>query len=195
VNYVVLRNYQNLPEEYGNDIDLLLKPSDFNRAINVINSLVKEHGLKVNRVVSKYCYTGIYIEVEDKILLVDLFTNLVKGWVEYSKTYSVLENKCKRKNFYIPKLEHELAIIMAKEVLTYNKVRTKYERYIYSMQNKIDKDFLSDSLKGLFTSKSVKKLYEAYISKKVCETKVRLVATPSNILKPIEVFHWLRQKM
>lgn len=124
-SYVVLRNYDLLPDYYGNDVDILVSRDSYDRARCIIINECHAIDLKVLRITTRYAYTGIYVDLRGRELLIDLYCDLVKGWIQYANPQLVLENRIPYKGFYVPIVEHEAAIVACKDICAYGKIREK----------------------------------------------------------------------
>ena len=64
VNYCILRDYENLPFSFNNDIDILVDETDFKKAINIFiqNS---ENNIFLIKIKSRFGYRGLYFYDKD----------------------------------------------------------------------------------------------------------------------------------
>lgn len=190
-NYVVLRNYHNLPYEYGNDLDILIDKEHVSEAISILQKIAKEQNYNVKKTLKRYCYYGIYLEKNNEVFLIDFCTDFVKRWINYANKDLVLASRKKYKNFYIPIIEHEIGIIVFKELLTYKTVRKKYEDYFDEKIELLNKDNFFSLVKELISNNDIDAVWSILISRKICEIKMNIKPTIPNILKPIELVKWL----
>lgn len=182
VLYVVLRNFESLPFNIGNDLDLLINPGDLNKAIDALNLSCEENGFRIIKTTRRYSYRGFYL-VENggsEIILIDLFTGLFKAWREYAAVDSILESRIYRNGFYSVRLEDELSTIVSKELLTYGKVRQKYEerfKYIFDQEDfslsACHYDFFT--LKSRMDLSSVGSMQEFFVEREVQLRKGSLI--------------------
>ena len=104
VNYCILRDYENLPFSFNNDIDILVDETDFKKAINIFiqNS---ENNIFLIKIKSRFGYRGLYFYDKDsnKIFLIDIFFRLQKKWRNYIDSSVILKNKVLFNNFMLEK--------------------------------------------------------------------------------------------
>jgi hypothetical protein len=126
--YVVLRNYQGLPETWGNDIDILLQSSDLRRAQDLIKVCVRDKRILAQATVLKrWNFWSIDLPFSTRLLQIDLYTEMSKAWWIYADTELLLrERRRNEKGIWVPKLEHELLLIAAKELFSYGRIRCCY---------------------------------------------------------------------
>lgn len=129
IRYAVLRNYKDLPYAIGNDLDLLVHPGDKNKAIFFLERACRQNGYRIIQTTRRLHYIGFYLVENEgsEIILIDVFTGLFKAWRKYADVNRILSNRVYRWGFYSVSLEDELSTIVSKELLTYGRVRSKYE--------------------------------------------------------------------
>lgn len=189
--YVVLRNYQKLPYYYGNDVDLLIDRINVEAVIKALYDITSKHQCKIQTINKKYCYYGVYIDIGDKTLLIDLFTDIVKGWIRYADSVSVLKNRKQYNNFYVPIIEHEISIIVLKELLTYKTVRYKYNKYLINNTPTLNYDIFFKILERYINHQDINLVWQTLLKGRVCVDILTIKPTIKNALKPIEFFKWL----
>lgn len=159
ISFLILRNYDLLPSSFGNDIDLLVRPSQVRETREIlikvasINhfSLTKErvrfnfHSFEMRSSTDPHCF-----------IKMDIFTGLSKGWFSYMCVDQMLEKKINRECFYTPNLEMEIYCLILKEMYMYGFVRYKYQGYFKKMLPKIDLNIFESLLGKYVTKKSEK---------------------------------------
>lgn len=144
IPYVVLRNYESLPDSIGHDIDILVDEKAFERYLYIIHEVLfqenwiiiqKENrlGFQSNTVTS----TQFEKQPEKSIRWDTLSPYTWKGitWVD---TDEVMKQRIFHKNlFYVPSPGTEGSILLLKELLQQGKIR---ERYYSRIQSGLLKD-------------------------------------------------------
>jgi len=139
ITYCILRNYEDLPEKFGNDVDIWVKD---------------EHGEKfyelVRDLASTLDYTprltiigeGDYFLIKESdnftsIIHIDCWTYIHWKGIPYIKQ-STIENNLQwyEKGFYILSPEIAISIMLLKELLQYGKVKEKYKDIIKKIAEK-----------------------------------------------------------
>lgn len=189
INYCVLRNYINLPDDFGNDIDILVQKSDLNVITKSLKIIANSNNIQIVKIVNKFGYRGVYFfdQLSNKIILIDLFYRLQKRWNVYANTENILNNKILYRNIYVINPEYELYSIALKEILTYGLVRNKYEKRFNSLKFDISKfKEISDEL---LTRESSVILYNLFLEKKVfSSTRIKLKLKNQNFFQFIKGF-------
>ena len=166
VNYCILRDYENLPFSFNNDIDILVDETDFKKAINIFihNS---ENNIFLIKINSRFGYRGLYFFDKDsnRIFLIDIFFRLQKKWRNYIDSSVILKNKVLFNNFYVIEKNCEIYTICLKELLTYGLVRKKY--YDRITNTKIDKKIFKKISKKYLDKKNFSLLYELINTRKI----------------------------
>lgn len=201
--YAVLRNYMDLPFEIGNDLDLLVHPDDMKKAVFFLELACRQNGYRIIRTKRRLHYTGFYIVQNEgsEIILIDVFTGLFKAWRKYADVNSILDNRVYRSGFYSVSLEDELSTIVIKELLTYGRVRSKYEKRFEDIFNeqafefarcnfdcltlKSRADLLSISnIEGIFEERKIQAKagsvlnFAKYVRYRVAEILIRIFKKP-----------------
>lgn len=173
VNYCVLRDYENLPFSFNNDIDILVDEIDFNKAINIFKQS-STNNIFLIKIKSRFGYSGLYFFDNElnKIFLIDIFFRLQKKWRNYIDTSIILDKKVLFNNFYVIENNCEVYTICVKELLTYGLVRKKYYNRIKNI--KIDKKILRKISEKYLDKKNFTYLYELIISRNIFKISKRL---------------------
>jgi hypothetical protein len=166
ISYVVLRNYENLPYDVGNDLDILIDKSEIKQVNEILLDIFQKFNLFIKKNHIRFSYQGIYIEsllFKEFNLQIDLYTSLVKGWIKYSNGKVILQNRVKYKGFYIPEPSHELQAIIFKELFAYTKVRPKYFDQIEKLREKIIKKNFFEVGEKYITKNSYNVIYRKIV--------------------------------
>jgi thymidylate kinase len=111
VSYVVMRNYEGLPHQVGNDIDILVDPRHQQRMEQIITAIANSSGWRIHNRVPFAC-TALYLFHEQSLAQVhfDIFKRITWHCFEWLDAGSVLEKRRRFKDFYVPDPIHEAVI-------------------------------------------------------------------------------------
>lgn len=151
IDYCILRNYEKIPEDIGNDIDFLISKKNCKNAKIIILNTFKKYDFILIKYKQRFGHIGLIFIHKDlkEILCIDLLTNSSKQWYQYADVEYILKNKLKYKNFYVPTKGSELYTVVLKDLLTYNLFREKNHDLLKSLNSTIKKDFIDTGLKYL----------------------------------------------
>ena len=155
--YLVLRNYENLPYSFTNDVDLLVNKNDIREIESIITKTLNGKGY-LKKTSNKFNFNSYEIKDQNNntIVKLDLFSGLSKGWISYMDISYMFKNRRKKDCFYIPSLESELFSLILKEMYMYGKVREKYKKYLSLHLNEIELTEFTRLLHCYLTKKSAK---------------------------------------
>jgi len=130
--FVVLRNYEDLPEQWSNDIDILVAPADLERShAALIATLQTKVGPVAIESLQRANFRAVRLACADRVLQIDLYSALCKGWITYADTSAILAARRQwNPLFEVPATEHELLMIAAKELFAYGVVRPRYHAHL-----------------------------------------------------------------
>ena len=194
VPFVILRNYEDLPLLWKNDVDLLIRPSDLVRSseicLRVANAEAKDCAISV---LTRFHLRSILVACSDRLLRIDLFTAMSKGWIIYADTDKILAARSRRHElFCIPDPYHELLLIAAKELFAYGYIRPRY----HSKLTCHDWARSQESSRMLFdqhlTDSGCLLIAKALINP---EVKGRPGVLPGSLLRPAAIFSWMLQRL
>jgi glycosyltransferase involved in cell wall biosynthesis len=137
--YVVLRNHEQLPEEIGNDVDILIEEGKEDAFQDVVEEMVEKHGWYVHQRDSGNYYILYQYKNEEWISVrIDAITNLQVQGREYPGASAVLSQRKKnKKGIYIPSPTHEIVHIIIHTLFGphYNR-----EKYTKALEEKLEKE-------------------------------------------------------
>lgn len=122
--FVVLRNHENLPHHWGNDVDILLRPADLPRASEIATAVLGRD--ETARRMRRLNFWSAQIACPDRVLQVDFYTALSKAWCTYAEAETILAARRRGPLFSTPDPLHEVLLIAAKELLAYGAIRPRY---------------------------------------------------------------------
>jgi thymidylate kinase len=128
INWLVLRNYEGLPESTTNDIDVLIGPGQLREAEQALLAAVKQTGFRVhNRV--EFATLALYLSSRQSNAQAhfDLFTTLKWRGFEFVACDGFLRRKRNKDLFFIPHLADETATKLLASLIYTGKVKEKYK--------------------------------------------------------------------
>lgn len=165
VPYVVLRNYENLPEKplEGSDIDLLVDKENEEKYFTAFkNALSKASGFILLKIRQSNCLSCFIYQKEPFSLgtWVDAFLELsTKGFVFADSKYLLEKRIRHEKGFFIPPPGGEAAVLFAKEVLQKPFIKKRYCLKIPDFV-RIDKENFIKTLRPYFKEKVIEEMAE-----------------------------------
>lgn len=189
--FLVLRNYENLPDSWGNDIDILVPPKSLHIALFEACSVIKTHaGDAVVEVKIRFNYKAVRLKCADRLLHIDFIGELSWMWMVYADTTTLLECRQNRHQyFHTPQLLHELLVIAAKELFAYGFIRERYHARLKGHEiNNVN--IAARQIFGRHMSeRGIKMVAQALVDPNV---KGRPALLLREILKQSSLFRWLR---
>ena len=147
ISYVVLRNYEGLPNSVGHDLDLLLDEGDLARYRSLLRMTAEDCGWKIVRVESRYGYWKCYLyrpdSTERSFLQIDAFYPQHYRGMPWFSSVEVLADRVAYGEFYIPAPGHEAADLLLKELLGSGRVKEAYGARIADLVQVDSKRFIS----------------------------------------------------
>ena len=128
--FCVLRNYDEIPDNIGHDVDLLIQKEREKETEDILTDILQEKGWKYQEVWNKDGFKTIvyYGIVNGKFgqLKLDIWTGLNWRGLPWINADYILNNVVSYKNFYIPTTGCEAAVSMLKELMGGGAVPEKY---------------------------------------------------------------------
>jgi hypothetical protein len=192
VEFLVLRNYEKLPYEIGNDIDILVRKQDLTKCDLIIKNCLRLQGLGGPLISRRYGIVTYYVNDGVGYYPIDIMYELCKQWVSYVFFDDLIKKKIRNKNFWVPNYSHQFFITMSKEVLTYGRVRYKYFEEISLRLNEVDFNLIRGLMERNFNFSDVEKILEG-IEQKNIDLFFEKVSLRRNISLFFDVafFKWL----
>lgn len=141
-NYLILRNYENLPEDEGHDIDILISRREEVK-INIFLKIIKEKfNVDIYQTTLYKNLRSSLLVMDNYILHLDFFFDIQWLNVPLFDTDSLLKNKCNYKNFYVlDKLNSEKQSWYL-YIIRNGNVKEKYKKLALNYENHKDKSIL-----------------------------------------------------
>lgn len=129
VKWCVLRNYQDLPRDVGNDLDLAAAPEDLSAFIAALRDVAQREQWLLVRTVHRSHYHGFYLCRDLGSELVDLHVDVwtMIGWrgVETTRIEALLAARAEFKGIPVASHGYEAAVSLLKELLQLGAVKDK----------------------------------------------------------------------
>lgn len=127
IRFVVLRNYENLPQETGNDIDVLVAAEEIKRAEIALVYVANQVGYQLhNRAEFSPVSLFFFHPASQQQLQFDLFPKLAWRGFELIASAGVLERRVVRSDFFIPDPADETVINLLTRLIYHGYVKEKY---------------------------------------------------------------------
>jgi len=131
LEFLVLRNYETLPDFVGNDIDVLVRPSARDLADKTLVEAVRNCGFRChNRAEFATLANYFYHPDSGAQLHVDLFTDLKWRSFDFLASDRFLERRIARGPLFIPHPAHEAATNLLATMIYNGNIKEKYKASI-----------------------------------------------------------------
>ncbi|HVV01377.1 MAG TPA: hypothetical protein VHH88_08440, partial [Verrucomicrobiae bacterium] len=127
IDFLVLRNYEQLPEFTTNDIDVLVSPLQLRQAEELLREAASRQGFALhNR--AEFATLALYFSNERNVQVhFDLFTALKWLWFDYIGCEGLPQKKRPLRNFFIPAPGHEASVNLLSSMIYTGRVKEKYK--------------------------------------------------------------------
>lgn len=146
--YVYLRNYEKLPEEIGNDVDLLIYPKDLKKWLGFLKESTNGTDFSIKEIKKYSCYSIFFEDkCSDEHLHIDLFTHIEYHFYQFGYVKNILERREFNGKVYKPNVIDELFLNIMTRLLYHGIIREKHRVQWAKFINQID----VNELKLVFT--------------------------------------------
>ena len=154
VDYLVLRGYQNLPENYSHDIDFsVINENELTAFFNVIHNLSDKYNYSITRDVVRLGLLKVFLHFGNEILKIDVFCSFSYVGLEYINIDDLHNSKRKSPtNISIPSLNYELAISLLKELLHNSRIR---KDKVSLLRSQFEKRTFDQPFKKYFSNRNI----------------------------------------
>ncbi|WP_040207159.1 hypothetical protein [Neobacillus jeddahensis] len=135
IPYLIERNYEMLPDNVENDLDLLIEYKNLQKVKGIIDFvLTGKNYYKVLDGFSLGTNKLIYVNNDQNLDLIRLDLNYMFHYlgIEYLDIEIILNRRIKNKNFYIPHKKDELIMSLFTNYINNGQVKEKYKAFIKS---------------------------------------------------------------
>ncbi|MGD9851814.1 MAG: hypothetical protein AB7T38_11140 [Nitrospirales bacterium] len=131
IDFVVLRNYANLPADPGNDLDILIGQQQVHQAETILIGTMQCLGFRMYNRAEFACLSLYFINEANQPLHIDLFTEFTWRGFCFFPSANVLNDKTPAGIFTIPHPIHEALLNLLTRLLYHGYVHEKYKPFIY----------------------------------------------------------------
>ncbi len=162
IRYLILRNYEELPEYTGNDVDILLDPVQLSVSQLILENVAEQDGWIVHNIGEFSCkaFYLYHLDTSEQLHLDLMFGD--KWYSFYFMDHDLmLSSRQPFKNFYKPNIVHEAAVNLLTRLLYGGHVKDKYKEGIRgaALENRYEFiSFLSPWLGANLSEVTVKKV-------------------------------------
>ncbi len=156
IKYCVLKNYEQLPLQVGNDVDIWIEQGSQDQCREILLNIGTNGGWEMITYSPRLKYKGegdyFFInEDRSEIVHIDLWSYLNRRGVRYLNDAVFANNLCLHENgFYIPSPGLEASILLLKDLIYQGKILVKYRKRI-TLLFKQDPDAFFQSIKATFS--------------------------------------------
>lgn len=148
VKYCVLRNYENLPVDHGNDIDILIAPENYKTSYRLLLIAARKNGWLYIGHTDYFGYHKLYfssLRPQERLLRIDVQTGSLWKGIPSAATSYILKHRVKRNDLWIASPGAEAATFFINELLTLGtiKKRNNARHKIQSLAQIGAEDFLA----------------------------------------------------
>jgi thymidylate kinase len=197
IKYVVLRNYEKLPIDIGNDLDVLVDPARIRDAESILVDIIHQHdGMLHNR--AEFSPVSLFFhDTQSKAQFhVDLFRGLTWRGAEILPTREVLNSSREYKGFKVVSELHEAVLNLLTRLLYGGYVKDSYKSGLsfYAVEHQRD---LAESLERIIGKRSADELVHLVLAQQWDEInnaskRIRLMLLQKRVLKnPFKVLRIL----
>jgi thymidylate kinase len=131
IPYVVLRNYENLPQAPGNDIDVLVEKSQLREAEKLLICTAEKCGYRLH-LRAEYATLALYFSetISNSQLHFDLFSGFTWRGIPYLNAASFLQERISHGVFFVPQPAQESACNLLSSLVHTGKLKSKYQAAI-----------------------------------------------------------------
>ena len=171
IPYLVLRNYEELPEKplKGSDVDILINKKDEKRYSDIFkNAVLESDSFILFKIRQSNCLSYFIYQKKPFALAtwVDAFFEIsTKGFVFADSRYLIENRLSHKKGFFIPSPGGEAATLFLKEIFSQGFIREKYLLKIPSLVRK-DRDSFVKTLEPYFNRKITQEILEICLNEK-----------------------------
>jgi thymidylate kinase len=127
IPYIYLRNHENLPDDVGNDVDLLIPKGQTAEALEIIKSEASINGWKVLRKV-QFSPLSVFLAEEngEAFMHIDLFERIEWHYLNYADANCLLRSRQWNGTVHIPNPADELYLNITTRLIYHGKIREKH---------------------------------------------------------------------
>jgi thymidylate kinase len=165
IAYCVLRNYDTLPQLFGNDVDLLVDENCIEDAGSLLLQTASECGWRVVKKQTRYGYHSYCLAPCDgtNVVRIEFLGPCHWKGITWMSTETVLNRRVKRDIFYIPSSGSEAAVLVLKDILSQGYVKERYRQRIVEFAEEDSEGFCA-TICGPFGQEVTQRLLEKVLA-------------------------------
>ena len=154
---VYLRNYQSLPNDIGNDVDLLIPAGKRQKAATLIKQYLADTEWRVVQQI-EFSPLSLFLAHQDftKFIHIDLFDRIEWHWLEYADAESIIREREWNGIIYHPAEHHEVIINFMTRLIYQGVVREKHRHQAFKYLSKNSDSAMLAALSQQIGSKKAK---------------------------------------
>jgi len=161
--YVVLRNYDSLPERPGNDVDILVDPAHIQLLERILFEVADRNAWRLCRKEDRFAFRSYgfvhYSPSRAQVLKWDFWFPLTWKGITWAQWEYILDNSHFHRGVRIPSAGCEAAILCLKDVIQVGHIRQKYHSRIHEFALASPREFEA-TLQSLWSSELIQWLLE-----------------------------------
>ena len=132
IRYCVLRDYEDLPERIGNDIDLLVDPGGRKRFRECLVGAAQATGWRLVKSPARFHFCSYWLASDQDYSVVHLDVWSLLNWkgICFAPNDSILNRRKGFRGFYIPDSDIEVGSYVIKDLIQNGAVKDKYKTRI-----------------------------------------------------------------
>ncbi len=132
VRYVVLRNYERFPEDFGKDVDLVVHPADARRSHDIIARVGGDMGLYLTHRRKRSSHVTYYllpapVDGVERGVLIDVRTDIVHQGFPYLPGDIVTDTRQRHDRFFVPSPAVESLAMLLHCIIVRRDIRASYD--------------------------------------------------------------------
>lgn len=172
IRYVTLRGYEDLPNNYSNDLDFGIHPDDDIVFFEALNEYKILHNVEIRLDISRLSVLKLKFIFQNMEIDFDFWFGFNYVGLEYINIFDVMSRAVPFKNFMIPCSSDELTISYLKELLHMRRLRKDKVDRLANKLNEID----SSKFAIIFSPKIKEKFIKTILNKEYSLNKLSLAA-------------------
>ena len=200
IQYLVLRNYEDLPEKTTNDVDILIDPSAIKTAWQTLLDSAEKTGWTLSNIGHFACLSFFFFRTDTlEQTHIDLMPGNRWHFLVFADDRKILANRAPLKGFYIPTPSDEAWVGLSTRLLYGGYVKEKYRPQIQSTC--LRQTDLAQKSFGAFLGRKLAKKVVSLCSKgnwvgvEKLKWRVRFHVFLNNLRHPISLFSRLWNDM
>jgi thymidylate kinase len=165
VRYVVLRNHERFPEDFGKDVDLVVHPADVRRSHEIIARVGGDMGLYLTYRRKRSSHVTYYllpapVDGVERGVLIDVRTDIVHQGFPYLPGDVVTDTRQRRDRFFVPSQAVESLAMLLHCIIARRDIRASYDARLRELKAGDRKEF-ENAAKPVIGARLARRLADA----------------------------------